>query len=505
MLKRLQCKSEKKIEKLVWAVPLLDWYVCHLYSPKENKQLLLPNCIKAPEHCQPHCKVNDGNDDVVHLHPPQLLVSSALLEENGASNITSLFVFGDSLVDNGNNIFFAGSTAKANYPPCGIDFGFRTGRFNNDKTVADVLGQLLGLPNLLLCFTNPSTKGPMILSGVNHASGSYGILDSTNFSVKLSLLFLLLPSLFLEDGGQQIRLPLRTPRKRTFWSKHPIQRTLSVPKAMFPPRPLFVFVERHGSDTIQPTNQLNRQEYSNFSFSQWLYGLGARKFALLSIQVIGCTPVARLTTTDCSCNETYNAAFMQFNTRLNASIDTLTWDLPGSHFVFINSYKIMTEMIDSPADHGMLNDFLKTKKVKFETKYSSATAYFNPRVFLVKKKFKSVFFLFHENLSIFLYIFLAMEQRLTVVDKPCCAVTSSHCKKNGGVCEDRNTYLFFDDGHPTNAANPILARRMYLSDNKSDVYPINVKHLADLSPDSSGAGLSSEAPKMDMINELSVE
>lgn len=53
------------------------------------------------------------------------------------------FIFGDSLVDNGNNNDMA-SLARANYPPYGIDFpGGASGRFTNGLTTVDVIGKFL--------------------------------------------------------------------------------------------------------------------------------------------------------------------------------------------------------------------------------------------------------------------------------------------------------------------------------------------------------------------------
>uniref|UniRef100_K3YLX9 GDSL esterase/lipase n=1 Tax=Setaria italica TaxID=4555 RepID=K3YLX9_SETIT len=52
----------------------------------------------------------------------------------------ALFVFGDSLIDSGNNNNLA-SLAKANYFPYGIDFtAGPTGRFSNGYTIVDELG-----------------------------------------------------------------------------------------------------------------------------------------------------------------------------------------------------------------------------------------------------------------------------------------------------------------------------------------------------------------------------
>lgn len=48
------------------------------------------------------------------------------------------FVFGDSLVDAGNNNYLV-TLSKANYDPNGIDFGSPTGRFTNGRTIVDIV------------------------------------------------------------------------------------------------------------------------------------------------------------------------------------------------------------------------------------------------------------------------------------------------------------------------------------------------------------------------------
>ena len=60
-----------------------------------------------------------------------------------APQVPCLFIFGDSLVDNGNNNRLQ-SLARADYMPYGIDFpgGRPTGRFSNGKTTVDVIGEL---------------------------------------------------------------------------------------------------------------------------------------------------------------------------------------------------------------------------------------------------------------------------------------------------------------------------------------------------------------------------
>jgi len=71
------------------------------------------------------------------------VVSWALAVARCDPQVPCYFIFGDSLVDNGNNNYIV-SLARANYPPYGIDFaGGPSGRFTNGLTTVDVIGKLL--------------------------------------------------------------------------------------------------------------------------------------------------------------------------------------------------------------------------------------------------------------------------------------------------------------------------------------------------------------------------
>lgn len=100
--------------------------------------------------------------------------------ETSSAGIKGMFVFGSSLVDNGNNNFLPNSLARADYLPYGIDFPLgASGRFTNGKNVIDLLGEQLKIPSLIPVFADPQTKGSKIVHGVNFASGASGILDDT--------------------------------------------------------------------------------------------------------------------------------------------------------------------------------------------------------------------------------------------------------------------------------------------------------------------------------------
>ena len=69
-----------------------------------------------------------------------VVVSLLLLTGKSWSQVPCFFIFGDSLVDNGNNNGLI-TLARANYRPYGIDFPQGTsGRFTNGRTFVDALG-----------------------------------------------------------------------------------------------------------------------------------------------------------------------------------------------------------------------------------------------------------------------------------------------------------------------------------------------------------------------------
>jgi hypothetical protein len=70
----------------------------------------------------------------------------------------AFFIFGDSLVDAGNNDYLV-TLSKANAPPYGVDFSFSggkpTGRFTNGRTIADVMGNSSVILHEKLCLHCP--------------------------------------------------------------------------------------------------------------------------------------------------------------------------------------------------------------------------------------------------------------------------------------------------------------------------------------------------------------
>nr|GMD13203.1 GDSL esterase/lipase [Ipomoea batatas] len=98
-------------------------------------------------------------------------------QQRDPSQVPCFFIFGDSLVDNGNNNGIL-TLARANYMPYGVDFpSGTTGRFTNGRTFVDILAQLLGFDSYIPPFGR--VRGRELLRGVNYASGAAGIRDET--------------------------------------------------------------------------------------------------------------------------------------------------------------------------------------------------------------------------------------------------------------------------------------------------------------------------------------
>jgi len=69
--------------------------------------------------------------------------TNALVKQPPNETTPAIIVFGDSIVDAGNNDDIMTTLARCNYPPYGIDFdgGIPTGRFCNGKVATDFIGK----------------------------------------------------------------------------------------------------------------------------------------------------------------------------------------------------------------------------------------------------------------------------------------------------------------------------------------------------------------------------
>uniref|UniRef100_A0A0E0KU86 Uncharacterized protein n=1 Tax=Oryza punctata TaxID=4537 RepID=A0A0E0KU86_ORYPU len=365
----------------------------------------------------------------------------------------AFFIFGDSLVDVGNNDYLV-TLSKANAPPYGVDFAFSggkpTGRFTNGRTIADVIGNvkyqsheetLIFLSTLDLTFLGtelsgealgqkyfappylaPNSSAEMMNSGVNYASGSSGIFDETG-SFYIGRVPL----------GQQINYFEKT-RARILETMGEKAATEFLKKALFtivagsndileyltPSMPFF------GREKYDPS-VFQDSLASNLTFYlKRLNQLGARKFVVADVGPLGCIPYVRalefIPAGECSASA--NQLTQGYNKKLKRMIYKLNQEMgPESRFVYANTYEIVMEIIQRYRQYGFEN---------------------------------------------------ALD--------PCCGgsfppfLCIGIANSTYTLCNDRSNYVFWDAFHPTEAVNFIVAGKL-LDGNSAVASPINVREL----------------------------
>ncbi|KAI3996235.1 hypothetical protein MKX01_026703 [Papaver californicum] len=258
------------------------------------------------------------------------------------------FLFGDSLVDAGNNDYLI-TLSKADSPPHGIDFipskGQPTGRFTNGRTVSDIIAQALGSKSFPPPYQAPTTCGEAIFKGVNYASGSSGILDKTG-------------SVLVE------RVPLRKQINDFEQSRNGTTEFLKQ----------VVFSITSGSNDLlnylQPSipffkeNKVSPAMLQDFMVSNLtlqlkrLYEMGGRKFLVVDVGPLGCIPFVRAIKLMPVgiCSSEANKLIQGYNRKLKKSIDTLNKNLkPETIFVYANSYDIVMGIINRYRKYGFEN------------------------------------------------------------------------------------------------------------------------------------------------------
>ncbi|XP_004296240.1 PREDICTED: GDSL esterase/lipase At4g16230-like [Fragaria vesca subsp. vesca] len=336
------------------------------------------------------------------------------------------FVFGDSLVDVGNNNYIV-TLSKANYPPNGIDFGKPTGRFTNGRTIIDIIGESLGFKEFTPPYLAPTTAGPVILKGVNYASGAGGILNETG-------------KLFVGRINLDAQIDDFTNTRQDIISR------IGLPAAVeLLNRALFSvtigsndFINNYLSPVISEAERksIPPETFVGILIARLrlqitrLYNLGAKKIVMVNVGPIGCIPyqreVNRVADPD-SCAAFPNQLARSFNAKLRTLVTELNKNLPGAKFVYADVYSIVEDIIDNYKSYGFQNT--NSACCRVAGRYGGLT--------------------------------------------PCGPQPSK-------VCVNRSKYVFWDAYHPSDASNVIIARR-FLYGNSSDISPMNVVQLLQAS------------------------
>ncbi|KAG8492146.1 hypothetical protein CXB51_015679 [Gossypium anomalum] len=215
--------------------------------------------------------------------------AKALIKLPVNGTIPAVIVFGDSIVDAGNNNDL-NTVIRCNFLPYGQDFagGVPTGRFCNGKVPSDLIAEELGIKDIVPAYLDPTLKPQDLLTGLNYFKEYIGKLKAIAGEEKTN--FILAKSMFLVVAG---------------------------------------------SDDIANT----------------YFVLRARKFhtppigCVPSQRTLG-GGIER------ECAEDYNVAAILFNKKLSSVLNSFRTSMPDGRFVYIDVYNPLLGLIQNPQKNG---------------------------------------------------------------------------------------------------------------------------------------------------------
>ncbi|PWA90185.1 SGNH hydrolase-type esterase domain-containing protein [Artemisia annua] len=345
-----------------------------------------------------------------------LMFTSACL----CQSVPGIYMLGDSLVDVGNNNHLPLSLAKANFAHNGLDFpsGKATGRFSNGKNAADFLAEKVGLPTgppYLSLLSKEQELGDAPITGVSFASGGAGIIrDTPNQSISLtqqvehySLVY------------EQLVQKLGSAGAQTHLAK-------SLFMIVIGSNDLFAYF-KNNSD---PSKKYTPQQYVDLIASNLihlmkrLHGMGARKFVVTGLGMIGCCPRQRKDNATSGCNEEANYWSSKYNDGLKHLLENLKLESPDINYSYFDMYKAMSDLIQDPQKYG-----------------------------------------------------------ITEIKEACCGIGNLKadvpCIPVSNYCPNRNNHLFWDFYHPTEMVSNLNIDLMY-NGPKQYTLPMTIEQLVEL-------------------------
>ncbi|KAH7866630.1 hypothetical protein Vadar_022947 [Vaccinium darrowii] len=331
------------------------------------------------------------------------------------------FVFGDSLVDNGNNNYLA-TSARADSPPYGIDYPSHrpTGRFSNGLNIPDLISERMGTESTLP-YLSPELTGERLLVGANFASAGVGVLN---------------------DTGIQFLNIIRIYKQLEYFQQYQsrVSTLIGAEQTQALVNQALVLITLGGNDFVNnyylvPFSARSRQfslpDYVRYVISEYrkvlvrLYELGARRVLVTGTGPMGCVPaeLAQRSPTGQCAVELQRAAAL-FNPQLEQMVSGVNSEIGSQVFIAANTRRMTTDFISNPAAYGFV-----TSKIA------------------------------------------------------CCGQGLYNgiglCTPLSNLCPNRDIYAFWDAFHPSERANRIIVQRIFTG---SDEYmkPMNLSTILAL-------------------------
>ncbi|XP_057961261.1 GDSL esterase/lipase LTL1-like [Malania oleifera] len=263
----------------------------------------------------------------------------------------AFFVFGDSLVDNGNNNYLL-TSARADAPPYGIDYPTHraTGRFSNGLNIPDIISERMGSESTLP-YLSPELTGERLLVGANFASAGIGILNDTGIQfVNIIRIFKQLE--YFQQYQQRLSAVVGAEEAQRVVNQGLVLMTLG------------------GNDFVNnyylvPFSARSRQftlpDYVRYLISEYrkvlrrLYDLGGRRVLVTGTGPLGCVPAERaLRSRAGECAVELQRASNLFNPQLFQMVDSLNSEIGADVFIGADPFASDFNFVNNPQAFGFV-------------------------------------------------------------------------------------------------------------------------------------------------------
>lgn len=169
---------------------------------------------------------------------------------------------------------------------------------------------------------------------------------------------------------------------------------------------------------------------------------------------LGCIPSQRVKSKKGQCLKRVNEWIQEFNSKAQELVETLNGRLPSAQFLFADTYSDVYDLIDHPTAYGTTSIlFIQVYKI---LSHISSWLWYDRRSHLTG--FFASLYINTNRLSIV--------AGFKVSNTSCCNVDTTVgglCLPNSKLCSNREDYVFWDAFHPSDAANEVLAGKLFSS------------------------------------------
>ncbi|KAK9063706.1 hypothetical protein SSX86_017578 [Deinandra increscens subsp. villosa] len=354
---------------------------------------------------------------------PQLIIILCLFLTALSSvdaRVKSVFVFGDSLFDPGNNRYIKNCTLQANFRPYGSSFFHHpTGRFTNGRTVADFIAQFLGikfqrpyqeLVHRILPMRHHHKR--LLHNGLNFASAGSGLLRDTNKDAKVTPI--------------QVQLQ----QFQSLIAQNHIHKNQTSKSLFFigsGGNDVFTYFVYPGASKMTPRTYVRAMLREMVHTTGKIYKNGGRRFAFFSIGPMGCIP-GRVLIRGASltqCTHKMDLMVKYYNAGLKRFVSKIPRLFPGAIGVYAAVFDTANKYLDNPKIYGFAD-----------------------------------------------------------VTRACCGAGPLNGQLQCGLrgytmCLTPNAYFFWDYFHPTEHTYGLISKAFWAG-GKEEVWPINLKALSIL-------------------------